>query len=52
VNRIPDQTGVACGFYQGVEGFDEMTNCRKPSVEKLKDRFHLGGVRITRKTGV
>ena len=35
-------------IYRGVESFDEMTNLPKAFREKLKDRFHPGGVKITR----
>lgn len=35
-------------IYQGVESFDGMTNLPKAFREKLRERFHLGGVKITR----
>lgn len=36
-------------IYQGAEAFDEMTNLPKALREKLKNRFHIGGVRIARR---
>ena len=36
-------------LYQGAESFDEMTNLPKTFRQKLKERFYLGGVKITRK---
>ncbi|MBP7175779.1 MAG: 23S rRNA (adenine(2503)-C(2))-methyltransferase RlmN [Thermoclostridium sp.] len=36
-------------LYQGAESFDEMTNLPKTFRQKLKERFHLGGVKITGK---
>lgn len=35
-------------IYQGVESFDGMTNLPKAFREKLKQRFHPGGVQITK----